>query len=79
MKQLSFAADNDFNSIKVQLKPHTIIDCSAGEGNFNSIKVQLKLERKSPLQGVGGFQFHKGTIKTCPSGLDDFTTQISIP
>ena len=31
-----------FNSIKVQLKPKSILFCSSAHTDFNSIKVQLK-------------------------------------
>ena len=47
--------------------------------DFNSIKVQLEPERKLEIENKVLFQFHKGTIRTHPDGLDDFTTQISIP
>ena len=33
--------------------------------NFNSIKVRLKREKRECVIYRDGFQFHKGTIKTC--------------
>ena len=39
---------------------------------FNSIKVQLKLPGSSGGGASLGFQFHKGTIKTCAKCFDSF-------
>ena len=54
----------NFNSIKVQLKPARA-DCrDCVIRHFNSIKVQLKRRKLEMLARLKAFQFHKGTIKT---------------
>ena len=36
------------------------------DSNFNSIKVRLRHSKGTPLNlNSSGFQFHKGSIKTC--------------
>ena len=56
------------------LKIFVVIIC------FNSIKVQLERLRACLADSKSRFQFHKGTIRTVrPSGMDDYTTTVSIP
>ena len=47
---------------------------------FNSIKVQLKrTQGEYELGATVGFQFHKGTIKTCLRSENTIYMGISIP
>ena len=55
---------NNFNSIKVRLKPALFHDDLNPLINFNSIKVRLKLDICCDFIKFDKFQFHKGTIKT---------------
>ena len=54
----------DFNSIKVRLKPVARLVSWSKRPNFNSIKVRLKLKIVLLVSVSVIFQFHKGTIKT---------------
>ena len=70
----------DFNSIKVQLKPHFDEFIAKTLLHFNSIKVQLKLGYEEVDPRYLTFQFHKGTIKASrPSNTAQCGAQISIP
>ena len=54
---------NNFNSIKVQLKHDRGGKRYFAVTNFNSIKVQLKRTQPQFVVAPSTFQFHKGTIK----------------
>ena len=69
----------NFNSIKVRLEQSKVlfpIDPSTFQFHKGTIRT---INPYFALGNINSFQFHKGTIRTHPDGLDDFTTQISIP
>ena len=47
---ISFETYNNFNSIKVRLKPHKSISFHASGIDFNSIKVRLKRLRRALMR-----------------------------
>ena len=59
-----YPRQDNFNSIKVRLKPSGEMARCSWYANFNSIKVRLKQNLHQLFDNQYEFQFHKGTIKT---------------
>ena len=59
---------HSFNSIKVRLKHIDENATSSFDRSFNSIKVRLKQGVILKSKVMQTFQFHKGAIKTLPTG-----------
>ena len=53
-----------FNSIKVRLRPWSVVSGATTDTRFNSIKVRLRQRSCERDDSKDVFQFHKGSIKT---------------